>query len=263
MAIALGVLVGLMLGLTGAGGSVIAVPLLIFALDLTLQQAAPVALLAACVAAAIGTVIGWDVRTVRYRAALLMAAAATATSWIGVGAADRLSNDSLVLSFSVVLVIVAVRMLLRLRSTQTPPQSATDPLCTLDPATGRLIWTPRTIALFSAVGALNGVLTGLLGVGGGFLIVPVLRSITPLSMHAAIATSLMTVALTTAAAIATHVAHDAKLPWLLALPFVAGAVLGMGGGRLLAPRLSGTALQAGFAVTLLICAASMAERALS
>ncbi|MGH8454857.1 MAG: TSUP family transporter [Nevskiales bacterium] len=80
MAIALGLIVGLVLGLTGAGGSIIAVPLLMWGLDWTLLQAAPVALIAVTTASSFGTVVAWDVTYIRYRAALLMALASL-TTW--------------------------------------------------------------------------------------------------------------------------------------------------------------------------------------
>lgn len=82
----LGMVAGLVLGLTGAGGSILALPLLMFGLGWTLPQAAPVALLAVSAAATFGTVVAWDVRFVRYRAALLMSAAgAVAAAFIGPG----------------------------------------------------------------------------------------------------------------------------------------------------------------------------------
>ena len=70
----LGAIVGLVLGLTGAGGSIFAVPLLMWGLGWTLPQATPVALLAVCAGASFGTITAWDVELVRYRAAMLMAA---------------------------------------------------------------------------------------------------------------------------------------------------------------------------------------------
>lgn len=259
MSIALGILVGLMLGLTGAGGAVIAVPLLVFGLGLPMTEAAPIALLSTCAATAFGAALAWPTHTVRYRAALLMAAFSAATSWLGIAAAQRMSHDLLLLAFSLVLCAVALRTLSRARnanSAQAEPASGT--LCQLDPDSGRLIWTPRTFALFGSVGAANGMLSGMLGVGGGFLLIPALRAITPLTMHSAIATSLLTVALASAATVAIHTAHFGLMDLHTALPFVGGALLGMWIGRQFAPRIAGPALQAGFAAVMFASAAYMA-----
>ncbi len=261
-----GVLVGLVLGLTGAGGAVIAVPLLVFVFGLPLIEAAPIALLAACAAASFGTALAWDVKLIRYRAAMLMAATGTLTTWLGIKLAGLLSEGSLLLAFSSVLVAVAARMIQQARKQRGAAASDATAhdhgLVRLNPATGRLVWTAKTVSLFSAVGALNGMLSGMLGVGGGFLFVPVLRAMTPLTMHAAIATSLMTSALTSAVSAGMHIASTGTLDLHIAVPFVAGALAGMTLGRRLAPRIAGPALQAGFAATMLICAAVMAARAL-
>ena len=188
---ALGVLVGLVLGLTGAGGSIFAVPLLIWGLGWTLPQAVPVALLAVCVGAGFGTVVAWDVRLVRYRAALLMAFGAWLMAPLGLKAARVLAVDTLTLGFALVLVLLGVRMLIQ--AIRTPDDArvvrATVAVCHLHPGTGRFAWTRLSFAVISAIGALTGFLAGMLGVGGGFVIVPALRAVTDLSMHCLLYTS--------------------------------------------------------------------------
>jgi len=115
LTIALGLVVGLVLGLTGAGGSIFAVPLLMWGMGWTLPQAAPVALLAVSAAAAFGTVAAWDVRLIRYRAALLMALFAWLLAPFGLRWAQLLQTQTLSLLFAAVLLIVAARMLLQAR----------------------------------------------------------------------------------------------------------------------------------------------------
>src|SRR5690349_9834061 len=95
IAIAIGVVVGLVLGLTGAGGSVLAVPLLMWALGWTLTESVPVALLAVCAAAVVGTMVAWRRAEVRYRAALLMGTAAVLTAPFGFAVARVLSGHTL------------------------------------------------------------------------------------------------------------------------------------------------------------------------
>src|SRR5690242_5540384 len=111
MAVILGVIVGAVLGLTGAGGSILAVPLLMFGLGWTLPQAAPVALLAVCASATFGTIVAWDVTHVRYRAAALMGVVALFTAPLGVTTASLLPLPLLTGLFALVLGYVGVRML--------------------------------------------------------------------------------------------------------------------------------------------------------
>ena len=259
LAVILGLLVGLTLGLTGAGGSIIAVPLLMLALGWSLPQAAPVALLAVAASAAFGTWVAWDKTYVRYRAALVMGGVGALMTPLGQQLASVLPARVLVLMFAGVMLVVATRLLLQ---TLLDPAAAVvlraavagdgaragGPVCRLDPATGRILWTPRCAAVLGGIGATAGVLAGLLGVGGGFVIVPSLRASTQLSMHSAVATSLMTIALTAGGAVVASAIHNPALPWRVALPFVGGALAGMVLARKAAPKIAGLRLQQGFAL---------------
>ena len=274
MSVLLGVVAGLVLGLTGAGGFIFAVPLLMLGLGWSLADAVPVALLAVCAAAAFGTVVAWNVAYVRYRAAILMALAGACTAPLGLWAAPRLPATALSLLFAAVLVLVALRLL---RQARRAPAEARivratvagngaevgGPLCGLHAQTGRLMWTLPCATLIGGIGAATGFLSGLLGVGGGFVIVPALRAATPLSMHSAIATSLLAIALTSAAGVAGALVLGHALPWKAALPFIGGALLGMLGGRLLAPRIAGPALQVAFALAMLAVGAVMIQRTMA
>lgn len=268
MSVLLGIAVGLILGLTGAGGSVLAVPLLMAGLGWSLTQAVPVALLAVAAAAVLGAWLAWRQSYVRYRAALLMSVLGLLVAPLGLRMAERLPATTLALLFAAVLGIVAVRMLRQ--SLQAPGEAAVlratvagdgaparGAICQLN-ADGRIRWTPRCAALMSAIGAGAGFLSGLLGVGGGFVIVPSLRAASPLSMHSAVATSLMVIAIVSAGTALGAVLQGRALPWMVALPFVAGGLLGMLGGRRLSRHLPGVRLQQGFALLMLLTAAGMA-----
>ena len=268
----LGAITGAVLGLTGAGGSVLAVPLLMGALGWTLPQAAPVALLAVCVAAAFGTVFAWDVTYVRYRAALLMAAAGLLTAPLGLAVARGLPAPLLNGGFALVLVIVAARMALQVRRAPTEAEVVRanvhgDALFARGRwvrlnQRGRIRWDARAFAAIGAIGGATGLVSGLLGVGGGFVIVPALRAASQLSIHSAVSTSLMAIALTSAATTTEAVVLGAHLPWQQGVPFVGGAMAGMGLGRWLAPRIAGPHLQQGFAGLMLLVALGMAGHAL-
>ncbi|MBC7666199.1 MAG: sulfite exporter TauE/SafE family protein, partial [Caulobacter sp.] len=112
---ALGALVGLLLALTGAGGGILAVPLLVFALHLGVAEAAPIGLLAVGLAAAMSATLGLRDGIVRYRAAMLMGGLAMVLAPLGVVAAQRVPNAPLTLAFAAVLALSAWRMWQRAR----------------------------------------------------------------------------------------------------------------------------------------------------
>jgi uncharacterized membrane protein YfcA len=132
--------------------------------------------------------------------------------------------------------------------------SSAGPICKANLATGRLIWTLPCAVTICTIGAITGFLSGLLGVGGGFVIVPSLRASTTLSVHSAVATSLMAIALTSAGTVAATLAMARPVPWVVAIPFLLGSLAGMLAGRRIAPRIVGPALQQGFAAMMLAAA---------
>lgn len=254
MIVSLGILVGLILGLTGAGGAILAVPLLIFALNWDVARSAPVALVAVAASASLGAAIGLRQGCVRYRAAMVMAAGGALMTPIGLYLAHRAPVAPLALVFSAVLLYVAWRMyrqarpIAALAATERCeiPTGARSAPCQLSAATGRFVWTAPCARALVLSGLATGFLSGLLGVGGGFVIVPALRHTTDLPMHSIVATSLLVVAfVSTFAVLASAVTGD--LDFSIAWPFAGGALLGMLVGRAIAPRIAGPKLQQGFA----------------
>ena len=257
----LGALVGLVLGLTGAGGGILAVPALVFGMGWTMQQAMPVALFAVAGGAAVGAIEGFRKRLVRWRAALLMAATGIPCTIPGLRLAHRLPQHWLYLAFAAVLVLVALRLLLQVRQHQEPhTEGAMHGLARIDRNTGRIHWTWPSACLIAGIGAVSGFMTGLLGVGGGFVIVPLLRRYTGVSMHGIVATSLLVIAVISSGGVAVALLHGARLPPQATAWFTAATASGMLLGRLLASRLSARQVQAGFAVLLLGVALLMALR---
>lgn len=119
------------------------------------------------------------------------------------------------------------------------------PLCQLDVDAGRFLWTgpcARALAL-SGIGA--GSLSGLLGVGGGFVIVPALRRATNAPMHAIVATSLTIIALISASGVVST-AVEGRMNWRVGVPFAAGALLGMTAGHTYRPASERAPFAAGF-----------------
>ncbi|HEY5799803.1 MAG TPA: sulfite exporter TauE/SafE family protein [Burkholderiaceae bacterium] len=259
--LALGLLIGAVMALTGAGGGILAVPLLVFVLGLGVAQAAPVGLLAVGLAALLGAAIGLRHGVVRYKAAMLMALAGMACAPLGVWSAARLDTRWLSGLFAAVLLFVAFRTF---RLTLAPPAAVARPAppCVLSSETGRFIWTTRCARAMAGTGSVAGLLSGLLGVGGGFVIVPALGRYTTLGMQSIIPTSLAVTSFVTLSGVVSS-AWSGKLAWNLAAPFAAGALAGMLAGRRAAPRLAGPQLQRGFAAMAAVVAAGMLYKALA
>lgn len=258
----LGLCIGVSLGLTGAGGGILAVPALMFGLGLTLTQAAPVALIAVGIASAVGALQGLMRGLVRYKAAMLMAAVGALTAPLGLSLAHRLPAHWLSLTFAGVMLLVAARMVQQSRHRAAAQDAAEPPpkACRLSPETGRFVWNRLTAATLGAIGAVSGLCTGMLGVGGGFIIVPALTHFSDARMISIVSTSLMVIALVSAATVGSALLHGLTLTaaqWA----FVGAAIAGMVAGRTLAPRVPQAVLQRVFAVVCVAVAAVLAWRA--
>ncbi|MBV8037683.1 sulfite exporter TauE/SafE family protein [Roseateles sp.] len=259
LSLLLGAAVGLVLALTGAGGGILAVPLLVFGLHLQMARAAPVGLLAVGLAAAIGALLGLRGGVVRYRAALLIGLTGMAVAPLGLGLARQLPNAPVMAAFAAVLGWVAWRSLRQGRKAATGLPRRT-PLCALDPATGRLSWRAPCAAMLALTGALSGLLSGLLGVGGGFVIVPMLTAISDIPSRGVVATSMAVIALVSLGGVLGAVTQGA-LDWPVALPFTAGAAAALLVGLRFSARWSGVRLQQAFGALAAIVALLMLWRA--
>lgn len=259
----LGSVVGVILALTGAGGGIVAVPLLVFGLGMNVATASPIGLVAVGLAAALGTWLGLREARVRYKAAMLMALSGSLASPAGLWLARRIPNAPLMLLFSVLLLYVAARMLQQANAGTEPRREARHrkPACHLDPVRGKLAWSAPCARALATSGLLAGLLSGLLGVGGGFVVVPALRRASDIPMEGIVATSLAVIALVSATGVVASAASG-HMPWAAAVPFAAGAVAGMLGGRRIARHLSGARIQRSFAVFASVVAVGMAVKAL-
>lgn len=248
---ALGFIVGLTLGLTGAGGGILAVPALVLGVGLSMTTAAPIALIAVGLAALTGAIDGLRRSLVRYKAAVLMSVVGGVMSPLGAWLAQRLPEFWLMVLFSAVMFIVAARMFNQARYSKKANSTKASPAekyCMIAESTGKFIWNSRCLFTIGSIGMVSGLLTGLLGVGGGFIIVPMLKRFTNLKMHHIVATSLMVIALISAVTILNALATSDALHNPATWPFVAFVVAGMLGGRLAAPKIPALYIQMGFAL---------------
>ena len=247
ISISLGIFVGLVLALTGAGGSILAVPLLAIFLHLTMTQAAPIGLLAVMLAASVGATQGLRVGIVRYKAATLIAVCGLLVAPGGVWIAHQIPNSTLSFVFVAVLAYVAWRMWQQSGQLSEGVVEKPAPACAVNPATSKLFWTASCTHRLIATGSLAGFLSGLLGVGGGFVIVPTLHKVSNLEMRSIVATSLAVVALVSAASVFSYLVNH-QIDWKIALPFTIATVVGMLVGRLLSSQISNQTTQRSFSV---------------
>lgn len=257
LTVGLGAIIGLVLALTGAGGGVLAIPLLVFGLQLPVQQAAPVGLVAVGLASALGAVLGLREHIVRYRAAALIGAAGMLMAPLGVFLASLLPNRPLLGAFSLVLMYSAWRLLRR--PDLDEPSEVSVP-CRVSPTDQRLTWTRPCARALAGTGLVSGLMSGLLGVGGGFVIIPALTRYTDLAIRSVQVTSLAVIALVSVSGVSAA-AWQGSLPWDVALPFASGAVVALLIGRQVAGKLNPARLSQAFAWFTLAIAFLMLARA--
>ncbi|MDX1914965.1 MAG: sulfite exporter TauE/SafE family protein [Methylophilus sp.] len=226
ISIVLGLLIGLTLALTGAGGGVLAIPLLVFGLHLNITQAAPIALLSIFFASGIGALQGLSKGIVRYKAAMLIAAFGVIFAPLGVKLSSYLPQTILSITLACILLLIANRTWklsnrIDESNTELPP-----PVCTINPATSKLFWTADCTKRLIATGSITGLLSGLLGVGGGFIIVPSLKKVSNFNHATVVATTLAVIALISTSSLASYM-HHTNIHWKIAVPFVISTTLAM------------------------------------
>lgn len=227
LAVASGSLVGFTLGLIGGGGSILAVPLLVYVVGVRSPHVAiGTSAIAVAASAAVNLAGHARARTVKWGCALVFAAAGMAGAALGAQAGKMVDGARLLSLFGALMVVIGLLML-------RPRQSAGDPDVKLTAET-RATLLPWLIGGGLVVGALS----GFFGIGGGFVIVPGLIAATTMPLINAIGSSLVSVTAFGATTAASY-AWSGLVDWPLALLFIAGGALGGLAGTRLARRLAG------------------------
>jgi uncharacterized membrane protein YfcA len=235
----LALLVGFVLGLLGGGGSVLTVPILIYALHVPVKQAIATSLCVVGLVAFIGFLSHLKRGTVRIRVALAFGPAAVVAAYVGAKIAKHLPPTFQLVMFATVGLLGSVFML---RGTFRKAQAAErDDEFNPD---------VRTSLLLAAEGLGVGLLTGLIGVGGGFLIVPALVLVAKQPMRIAIGTSLLVIAMNALSGFAGNIG-TVPIDWNLILWFTSTAAVGSVIGSVISGRVPQRRLKQVFGVLLI------------
>ncbi|WP_067464699.1 sulfite exporter TauE/SafE family protein [Actinomadura macra] len=221
LTLAAAVAVGVTLGLLGGGGSILTVPILVYLAGAAPEPAIAMSLFVVGATSAISVLPHARAGGVRWRTGLLFGAAGMAGAYLGGRLAAFLPAAVLLAAFAVMMAITAIGMLCRgPRACDQPPDDAP---------------RPRPIVRTLLTGAAVGLVTGLIGAGGGFLIVPALVLLGGLALPAAIGTSLLVISANSFAGLAGHL-QNVHLDWRLTLAVTAAAVAGSLAGSQLTGR---------------------------
>jgi hypothetical protein len=242
-ALLLAILIGVSLGTLGSGGSIITMPVLVYVAGIPAHAAVGMSLVIVGATAAVGSYLQSRRAGIHARAAIIFGATGMAGGFAGARLTHMVAGGTLMSIFAGLMLAAGWRMLAA-RSDAAPPRSCSIPRC-------------------AAIGLAVGVLTGFLGIGGGFLIVPALVLAAGLDMKRAVPTSLAIIAFNAAGGLAGQLRYVA-FDWALTSAFLAFALGGMAGGSLVASRVSAARLRQIFAwAVIALGAAILAQQVLS
>lgn len=245
LAAILAILVGITLGLLGGGGSILTVPVVIFALGVDPKTAIVMSLPIVGGAAAVGVLGHWRKGNVDFRVAIPFGIAAMVGAFGGAKLAHFLSGSVQLALLAVVMLGAATSMFRNAKLPELP----VDEHRKLGP-------------LVFMVGAFTGVLTGLVGVGGGFLLVPALVLLAGVPMRMAVGTSLFVIVLNTLAGYAGY--HGSvDVPWTTVAWFAGATAIGIIIGTSLVSRVQQATLKRAFALLLVAVAALLVWQTVS
>ncbi len=238
LGLVLALVVGLSMGLLGAGGSILAVPIFVYIIGFEVKSSIAMSLAVVGATSLVGAIQHWRIRNVNLRIAVMFAPAAMAGTYLGARLAVVFSGGAQMVLFGTVLMAAGLSML---RETGR----------TGDVGGWHVRRSVGTMALIILEALAVGVLTGLVGVGGGVLIVPVLDLLGGVPMKQAVGTSLLIITLKSFAGFVGYLGQ-VDVAWGFTAGFTGIAVLGILVGGRLAQFVSARSLKRGFAVLILV-----------
>jgi uncharacterized membrane protein YfcA len=240
LALLLALLIGLSLGILGGGGSILTVPTLLYVARMPAKQAIAASLLVVGVTSLVGAWRHSRIGNVRGRVAAVFGALSFVGAFTSARLSTRVSGEAQIVVLAVVMVAAALSMLRGRREDAVP---AGAPVRAVSPA-----------IVAAALGV--GMLTGLVGIGGGFLFVPALALFARLPIKEAVGTSTLVIAINSAGGLAGYGAHVA-LPWAWLALFTAVSVAGIVAGTRLVPHIPQRTLRRAFAAFLIVVGSAM------
>lgn len=238
----LALVIGVVLGMLGGGGAILTLPMLVYVVGVEAKTAIAMSLFVVGSTSLVGAAIHARAKRVEWKVGALFGAGAMSGAFAGGRVAHFLPGTALLLTFAAVMLVTAIAMLRGRAKTSDEP---------------RALSVGRVLVLGAAVGTLS----GLVGAGGGFLIVPALTLFGGLGMRNAVGTSLFIIALQSFAGFAGHIAH-VDLDWTLAGIVTGAAVLGTIVGAIVGRHVSPDNLRRGFAWLVLVMGIFMVSRQL-
>jgi len=256
MVLVIGLLIGASLGLTGAGGAVFAVPLLMILLSMPIGEAIGLALGAVAMGAGLGAFLYWRQGQMLWLPALSFAGGGLVTAPLGKWLGHQLPEFFLLMGFSLLALGIAYRQWL-----VSNKQSVQGLIPSADVArkqslncrfsdSGQLELKPRCLSVMLFGGLAVGLLAGLFGVGGGFLIIPLIIYQTGVAMPLAVGASLFSVMVISSSAFATYLLSAGNLSLVLLAKMAAGIAVGIFAGIQLSKHINHRHLQQGFVFAL-------------
>jgi len=249
LGVALGFLIGLSLGVLGGGGSILTVPIFVYVLGFGAKEAIAMSLFVVGLVSAFGAAGHWREGNVDVGMGLLFGGFSMVGTFLGARVAAYMTGATQLTLFAVVMLVAAVFMFRDQRRSRPvlPEPGVGEP-----PASITATAVPgRGVVFIGIDGLAVGVLTGIVGVGGGFLIVPALVLLGGVPMKLAVGTSLMVIALKSATGFAGYL-DQVQVPWMLMLMFSAVAVAGILTGTRVVRHVPAGALRRAFAFFLVL-----------
>lgn len=239
--------IGITLGLIGGGGSVLALPILVYVMGIPPKSAIAMTLVIVGTVSLLGVIPHWRAKNVNFKTALIFGSATMVGAFVGAKIATLpvVTETFQMMLFAIMMLVAAVFMIRR----SSKPVVADDKLAFYPPPVCKYCWL-----WLMTEGLAVGVLTGLVGVGGGFAIVPALVLLGNIPMKQAIGTSLLIIVFNSVAGFLGYLGHVA-LNWNLMLSFIVAASIGTIFGAYLAEFVPANRLQKSFGYFLLAVAA--------
>jgi len=248
LASGLAIIIGILLGLLGGGGSILTVPVLVYAADIPAKSAIIMSLIVVACTSLIATYNHARKKHVCWKTGAIFGSAGMLGAFLGGRLSAYIPGALLLVLLGIVMLVASLSMIFRKKTTQS-----TNKTCLENSS-----FCPMELPILAILldGFFLGIITGLVGVGGGFLLVPALTHLAALPVHAAIGTSLFIIALQSAAGLAGH-ASQLNINFELTALITSLAIVGSFIGSKIAPYIAADLLKRSFGYFVLLIGSAL------